>query len=60
MRKQVLIGERTFLDLPALIRSRLLVQANSGGGKSYLLRRLLEQTHGQVQQLVIDVEGELS
>lgn len=60
MRKQVLIGDRAALNLPVLIRTRLLVQANSGGGKSYLLRRLLEQTHGKVQQLVIDVEGEFA
>ena len=60
MRKTILIGDRTVLDLPALIRSRLLVNANSGGGKSYLLRRLLEQTHGQIQQIVIDVEGEFN
>ncbi|MDQ5872372.1 MAG: hypothetical protein M3547_09250, partial [Acidobacteriota bacterium] len=38
--------------------TRLLIQANSGGGKSWCLRRILEQTHGQVQHLVIDPEGE--
>lgn len=48
------------IDLPKLISSRLLIQANSGGGKSYLLRRLLEQSHGKVQQIVIDLEGEFS
>ena len=36
------------------------MQANSGGGKSWLLRRLLEQTHGKVQQIVLDLEGEFS
>src|SRR5689334_16314253 len=30
--------------------TRLLIQANSGGGKSWLIRRLLEQSHGKVQQ----------
>jgi len=48
------------IDLPRLIETRLLVQANSGGGKSWLLRRLLEQTHGKVQQIVLDLEGEFS
>lgn len=48
------------IDLPVLLESRLLVQANSGGGKSYLLRRLLEQTATSVQQLVIDPEGEFA
>jgi hypothetical protein len=45
-------------DLDALMRSRMLVQANSGGGKSHLLRSLLEQTHGRVQAIVLDPEGE--
>jgi hypothetical protein len=48
------------IDLVKLISTRLLIQANSGGGKSWLIRRLLEQTHGKVQQLVIDLEGEFS
>lgn len=48
------------IDLDALLRSRLLVQANSGGGKSHLLRTLLEQTHGKVQHIVLDPEGEFS
>lgn len=47
------------LDLAKLLKSRLLVQAGSGGGKSWLLRRLLEQTHGRVRQIVFDPEGEL-
>lgn len=49
---------RVDVDLTRLIESRVLVQANSGGGKSWTLRRLLEQTHGQVQQIVLDVEDE--
>jgi hypothetical protein len=53
------LGEpKLSVDVEALIDSRLLVQANSGGGKSWCLRRILEQTHGHVQQLVIDPEGE--
>lgn len=47
-------------DLSRLIESRVLVQANSGGGKSYALRSLLEQTHGRVQQFIIDPEGEFA
>lgn len=45
-------------DLASLLESRLLVQANSGGGKSVMLRYLLEQTYGEVQQIVLDVEDE--
>ena len=51
-------GQLVELDLDVLIETRMLVQATSGGGKSYLLRRLMERTAGQVQQLIIDVEGE--
>ncbi len=48
------------IDLARLISTRLLIQANSGGGKSWLIRRLLEESHGKVQQIVIDLEGEFS
>lgn len=54
------IGRGVSVDLDTLINSRLLVQANSGAGKSWALRRLLEQSHGQVQHLVIDPEGEFA
>ncbi|MCU6276101.1 ATP-binding protein, partial [Morganella morganii] len=46
------------LDLVELLATRLLVQGNSGSGKSHLLRRLLEQSAGLVQQVVIDPEGD--
>lgn len=48
------------VDLDRLLETRLLVQANSGGGKSWALRWLLEHTAGRVQQLVIDPEGEFA
>lgn len=54
------IGPGLTCDLNQLVDTRLLVQANSGGGKSWALRRLLEQTHGQLQHLVIDPEGEFA
>lgn len=46
------------IDLAELLATRLLVQGNSGSGKSHLLRRLLEECAGQVQQIVIDPEGD--
>lgn len=46
------------IRLDRLLETRMLINASSGAGKSWLLRRLLEQSHGQVQQLVIDPEGE--
>jgi hypothetical protein len=48
------------LDVDVLLATRLLIQANSGGGKSYLLRRLCEQLYGKVQVIVIDPEGEFA
>lgn len=48
------------IDLARLIETRCLIQANSGGGKSYLIRKLLEETHGKVQQIVLDMEGEFA
>lgn len=54
------LGDNINVDLPKLIESRLLIQANSGGGKSYAIRKLLEETHGKVQQIVLDVEGEFN
>jgi hypothetical protein len=48
------------IDLDSLIASRLLIQANSGGGKSRAIRYLLEQTFGQVQHIVLDREGEFA
>lgn len=46
------------IDLDVLLRTRMLIQANSGGGKSYLIRRLVEQLFGKVQIIIIDREGE--
>lgn len=54
-----LLGESMRCDLEILLESRMLIQATSGGGKSRTLRRILEQTHGRVQQIIIDPEGEL-
>jgi DNA helicase HerA-like ATPase len=53
-------GGSVGLSLGALLDGRLLIQGLSGAGKSWTLRRLLEQTEGRVQQLVIDPEGEFA
>ncbi len=45
-------GAKAMLDLEELLATRLLVQGNSGSGKSHLLRRLLEQSAPWVQQCV--------
>lgn len=51
-------GSPVAVDLEELLATRLLVQGNSGSGKSHLLRRLLEGSAGLVQQVVIDPEGD--
>lgn len=51
-------GAPVTIDLEELLASRLLVQGNSGSGKSHLLRRLLEESAKLVQQVVIDPEGD--
>jgi hypothetical protein len=51
-------GTSAMIDLEELLATRLLVQGNSGSGKSHLLRRLLEQSAPWVQQVVVDPEGD--
>ena len=53
-------GASVAIDLEELLATRLLVQGNSGSGKSHLLRRLLERSAGEVQQVVIDPEGDFT
>lgn len=55
---KIKLSTDTTIDLDKLIESRLLIQANSGGGKSWAIRRLIEQAFGHVQIIVIDPEGE--
>lgn len=54
------LGKNIDINLEKLLETRLLIQANSGGGKSFLLRKLLEESNGKVQQIVLDLEGEFS
>lgn len=55
---KILLGPGVRMDLDKLIESRLLVQANSGGGKSWAIRRIVEQSFGEKQIIIIDPEGE--
>ena len=63
MSASIVIGTATCgtpirVDIEELLATRLLVQGNSGSGKSHLLRRLLEESAPLVQQVVIDPEGD--
>lgn len=48
------------LDIERLAYTRMFIQATSGGGKTNTVRIILERTHGKVQQIVYDWEGEYS
>lgn len=48
------------IDLLTLVRSKLLIQAGSGGGKSYVARKLAEEASGKVQIIIIDPDGEFA
>ncbi len=64
MSKGIVIGrhgsKQISFVLEVLLRTRLLIQANSGGGKSWLIRLLCELVFGKVQIIVIDREGEFA
>jgi uncharacterized protein len=53
-------GHNVEMDIDTLIKTRLLIQANSGGGKSFLIRRMCEQLFGHVPVIIIDPEGEFA
>lgn len=53
-------GKNVGIDLKLLMSTRLLITSDSGGGKSWLLKRVIEQAFGKVGILVIDPEGEFA
>ena len=57
---KAVIGPGLSVDVETLIGTRMLIQANSGGGKSWAIRKLVEATHGHVHQIVLDMEGEFA
>lgn len=62
--KNFLIGKneagKVFLDLPGLIKGKLLAAASSGGGKSNLIRLICEVLYGHVPIIILDREGEFA
>lgn len=42
-----------------LIGSRVVIQGASGAGKTFAIRRILEETYGRMQHFVLDVEDEM-
>lgn len=46
------------IDLEAFLETKLLIEADSGSGKSWTIRKLAEECSGKVQQIIIDPEGD--
>ena len=55
---RIVDGEKLDFDLPSLVDTRLLIQANSGGGKFWLPRLIAERAG--MQTIVLDNEGEFA
>ena len=58
--KEIKLNNEVSIDIPELIQSGMVILANSGGGKSFAIRRIVEQAVEKVQTIVIDPEGEFS
>lgn len=58
MNKLNIFQEKISIDLSTFIGTRALICANSGGGKSYAVRKLLEESHGKTMSIILDIEGE--
>lgn len=48
------------LDLDVLLSTRMLLTADSGGGKTFALKRIVEQASGKIQIFIVDPEGEFA
>lgn len=53
-------GKIVKIDLEKFVETRAVFIANSGGGKSFALRTIIEQSGELVQWIIIDPEGEYS
>jgi len=53
-------GHNVSIDLNVLLTTRALLTADSGGGKTFALKRICEQAKGKIQILIIDPEGEFA
>lgn len=58
--KNIETGENVKIDLDKFIDSRAVLTASSGQGKSWLVRKILQESFGKAQQIILDWEGEYS
>lgn len=59
-RKRGSFHEPCFMDLQKFLVTRAFVQAESGSGKSWFLRRLAEQSYSFLPPIILDPEGEFA
>lgn len=60
MKNKIPLNSDLSFDTVKLLESRAVFLANSGGGKSYAIRKFAEGACEQVQTIIIDPEGEFS
>lgn len=60
MKKEIMLNGDNAMDLSKFRDGKLLLQANTGGGKSWAMRRILEQSFDKIPQIILDTEGEFS
>jgi len=53
-------GAQVKINLEKFIDTRAILTASSGGGKSWSVRKFLQESYGKVQQIILDWEGEYS
>ena len=58
--KNVETGENVRIDLDKFLETRAVITASSGQGKSWGIRKILQESFGKVQQIILDWEGEYS
>jgi hypothetical protein len=64
MKNQIILGQSEdgiiSLDIEKLLESRMIVQGNSGSGKSGVIRLICERLPKQIPFILIDLEGEFA
>jgi uncharacterized protein len=51
-------GKSAHFDINVFLRTHLLITASTGGGKSFLIRRAVEQMFGHIPIIIVDREGD--
>lgn len=60
MKNKINLNKEISIDIPKLIEGGMVILANSGGGKSYAIRKIAEEAVTQVQVIILDPEGEFA